>query len=373
MSSFETNTSLVCSRCACQFSSRNKLFQHIKRCATLQKLQSLLLIEKEMQEQQEKVAIMVLGGRLRGRTLASVECFDVAAGKWINAAIPAMNENRGSHAAASIGNEVYVIGGGGFDSNLSACEKYSPDAGWTSVASLCTPRHALGAAVVDGRLFAVGGWINGSVCSDDVEMFDAAGGQWMQLAKMRLPRRLHGITQYNNTHLYVFGGSCNDPYWHTAEVEKFDLRSNSWSPCAALPDVGGNAAATVSAPSGEQLIFIFVFGKRVYCYDPEQDVYVPRAALPVHDWHCFQVIAVGRNIFAMGGAAEGKWSRVAYRYDTASDVWTKMPDMHTPRRRCAIALVPMDSISRLISADSCAFSCIDTAEQGSVALNNTNN
>jgi hypothetical protein len=36
-----------------------------------------------------------------------------------------MLENRGSHAAASIQQTIYVIGGGGLKSNLATCEEYS--------------------------------------------------------------------------------------------------------------------------------------------------------------------------------------------------------------------------------------------------------
>lgn len=61
-------------------------------------------------------------GRLRGRTLKSTEIFSFKSFTWLMA--PSMLENRGSHAAVSLNESIYVIGGGGLKSNLATCEVF---------------------------------------------------------------------------------------------------------------------------------------------------------------------------------------------------------------------------------------------------------
>ena len=48
---------------------------------------------------------------------------------------------------------------------------------WTAVASMGSKRDGVGVGVVDGVLYAVGGW-NGSSNLSSVERYDAAADRW---------------------------------------------------------------------------------------------------------------------------------------------------------------------------------------------------
>ena len=76
---------VVCLHCAAPFDSRNALFKHVARCQALQQQQALpssALEEDEIedflalpQNKDKDVYIYATGGRVRGRTLGSVERF----------------------------------------------------------------------------------------------------------------------------------------------------------------------------------------------------------------------------------------------------------------------------------------------------------
>jgi non-specific serine/threonine protein kinase len=91
------------------------------------------------------------------------------------------------------------------DKNSAALERYTPASDrWQQLPDLPTPRGGLGAAVIEGHLFAVGGERSTGVFGT-VESYDIARKKWSRAASMRTPR--HGITvAAMNRALYVFGG-----------------------------------------------------------------------------------------------------------------------------------------------------------------------
>ena len=357
----------VCSLCSCSFDSRNKLFKHVKVCSTgSQVLRNSHANTSKSTDTGRDTYLYVMGGRLRGRTLRSVERFSFEKQLWEEC--PPMLENRGSHGAASVGGVLYSIGGGGFRSNLSSCEAYEltstkssdsvdseTDGVWKCVAPLECSRHAL--AVVStsngAAVYAVGGWVDGKECSSVVERYNPATNQWTTVAPLNQSRRLHGVASHphanddssssssadallSSDRLYAFGGNCDDPQWHTSTAEVYDPVSNQWSYIAPMPAAGGAAAASVLP-----YVFVFLNGKYVLRYDPVANDYVRLSALPLQEWHCFDVSAVPGTpfVYVLGGVTNGRWCKSLYRYDASNDTWLKMPSMMHARRRCASAIV----------------------------------
>ena len=106
--------------------------------------------------------------------LGIVERFSLKEQRWEQC--QGMLEHRGSHGVVAVGNTLYEIGGGGLLSNLSSNEKLScsidnvvSEQKWTSIASMPTARHALVVISHQRNIFAIGGWIDGKICSSDVE------------------------------------------------------------------------------------------------------------------------------------------------------------------------------------------------------------
>ncbi len=148
--------------------------------------------------------IVVTGGQAGGKLVDTTEVFD---GKhWTSAAsIPTPREHT---AAVSDGHYVYVVGGRALspDKNSAALERYDPNADrWQQLPDMPTARGGLGAAIVGGHLFAVGGETSTRALGA-VESYDIARKAWSSAPRMRTPR--HGIAVAAvGRSLYALGGA----------------------------------------------------------------------------------------------------------------------------------------------------------------------
>lgn len=118
------------------------------------------------------------GGRGQNdkQLVTQTEVFDGES--WTSA--PDMPTPREHLAAASDGVYLYTIGGRALsaDKNLGAFERFDPLSGkWDKLEDMPTPRGSYGAALVDGRIVAVGGEEPTRVLPT-VEMYDISTGKW---------------------------------------------------------------------------------------------------------------------------------------------------------------------------------------------------
>lgn len=166
-------------------------------------------------------AAAVLGARLHvaggwnannaaSASLASQVVFDLAGQTWSNAA--AMATARNAAAAAVLGGRLHVLGGrspgirAGDQQSLAGMEVYDPATDrWSAGAPLPTARGSLAAAVLGGRLYAMGGESTPGTVSNAVERYDPATGTWTALGAM--PYRSHGLGAVAvGDAIYVLGG-----------------------------------------------------------------------------------------------------------------------------------------------------------------------
>ena len=216
--------------------------------------------EEPNAEQLDRTYVYVIGGRERGHTLGFVERFSPSRQVWEKC--PHMIEQRGSHGAASLAGRLYAFSGGGIESNLGTCECMDPCThNWHYVAGMATKRHALAAVSSCDAIYAVGGWEDGRRCSGVVEVYDAAADVWRTRAPMLLPRRLHGLALLGG-HIYAFGGA-SDEQVDIKEAERLCLESDKWESICPLP-----AAACTSAAAVGGYVYVMLWGKSVYRFDP---------------------------------------------------------------------------------------------------------
>ena len=173
--------------------------------------------------------------------------------------------------------KIYTIGGR-HSSNVTLVERYDPASNqWETITSLSVARSGLATAVMDGKLFAIGG-------SDDssVEIYDPTTGQWA--AGTALP-----ATNYNSTALtvndsiWLLGGNANGG---GGQVLRLAPNSNQWT---SLPNM-----ATPRTSSG-----MVLFDKKVW---------------------------------AIGGAANGQYLDSVEVFDLASNSWSSGPSLTVPRQ-----------------------------------------
>jgi len=134
--------------------------------------------------------------------------------------------------SAVVDGKIYVIGGAPFQyGGTTVVEEYNPAADtWTRRADMPTARQGLVAAAVDGIIYAIGGNCGqpiGDVDLSTVEAYDPATDTWTKKADMPTARSLIGAAAcVVDGQIYVSGGSTRIG---------FLLRSGSLPPSSTYP------------------------------------------------------------------------------------------------------------------------------------------
>jgi hypothetical protein len=327
-------------------------------------------------------ALVVLGGRLRGKTLASCEALPLSTSgyskcEWVK--LPNLLEHRGSHAAASPNGSglVFVMGGGGVDGNLDTVECLKCDdteLRWQILPGrLSAPRHAFGSVTCTENnpcgdansvsLFAVGGWKHGQFSCGSVERLSLdypcsslTSNQWQLCAPLLKPRRLHSVVaSADERSIFVFGGFIDERHT-TNSIEQYNIDMNQWSACDALPYGAEYCPLVQVIPDWsreDNSFLIFPFGSdsnsptsfTILRYIPGADnlfasVLIPgddekELQLPLKNWAAFSVASSKKNAkaYLVGGTIDGRWTDRGFELDLQTMTWTELPAMQCARRR----------------------------------------
>ena len=204
---------------------------------------------------------------------------------------------------------------------------------WIANASLPTPRWGLGTGVVNGILYAVGGYNGGALGT--VEAYDPATNSWRARAAMPTPRYGLAVGVVNGI-LYAVGGDTTDAESgfgvSVATVEAYDPTANSWTTKASLRTPRGDLA--IGVVNG---ILYAVGGDgtgTVEAYNPTADSWATRASMPTPRGE-FAIGVVNGILYAVGGDSAG--SVVAY--DPAANSWTTKAPMPASRSALAVGVV----------------------------------
>jgi N-acetylneuraminic acid mutarotase len=181
--------------------------------------------------------------------------YDPAADSW--KALAALPTARLAAVAAAVGGKIYVLGGAGnyksrdgqsLDPNqphrvFDVNEVYDPATNsWASKQVLPTPRSAMFAGVVNGKIYLIGGRVGAAFATvgsatDIVEEYDPATDKWGFL-KDRMPTpRDEGVAVVYNNRIYVAGGESINALNNSVSraFEVYDPASNSWQSLGNMP------------------------------------------------------------------------------------------------------------------------------------------
>jgi len=207
---------------------------------------------------------------------------------------------------------------------------------WTTKASISSPRWQAEPAVLNGVLYVVGGW---NVCTPfaDLESYDPESNTWTQHTPMLTARGAHGVAVLDEK-LYAVGGST-DCGQTIASVEAYEPASNTWSAKAPLPNPRQNHM--VAAAAGK----LYAIGgiSRASAdldlntqYDPQSDKWKERAPMPTARIAAAVVVVHG-IIYVIGGRDNRQPLATVEAYDPTTDSWTSKRSMLTPRDDLAVA------------------------------------
>ncbi len=139
--------------------------------------------------------VHVVGGLRSGTAVAEHHAYDPETDRW--EALASMDEVRDHLGAAVIAGRLYAVGGrdAAIDDHTDTLARYDPTTdAWQDLAPMPTPRGGLAVAAAGGRLYAFGGEGNPDVDSgvfSQAEVYDPTFDTWHSLDDMPTPR--HGL------------------------------------------------------------------------------------------------------------------------------------------------------------------------------------
>src|SRR5215471_18940187 len=150
-------------------------------------------------------------------------------------------------AAAGLNGKLFVIGG--FVEGWTPTDdvhEYDPASDrWQRLAALPTTRGALAAAVLDGKIYAVGGigWRGRNTAAH--EFYDPAANRWTALAPVPMARDHLAVAALNGR-LYAVGGRIDGNYSRNlSSNEAYDPATDRWEQRAPMPTARSGIAAAV--------------------------------------------------------------------------------------------------------------------------------
>ncbi len=182
--------------------------------------------------------VYVLGGYTHSllstwEPVASLYVFDPSTDRWTEG--PPMPTPRGALAAAELNGKIVAVGGYDRRTNVAAVEAFDPSTGrWTSLPPLPTPRDHLAVVSAEGRLYALGGRVNGDYGHNlsVVEVYDSGSNRWDRIEDLPLARS--GITAgVINRVIFVLGGES--PSGTFRENHAYSLETKRWTEQAPMP------------------------------------------------------------------------------------------------------------------------------------------
>lgn len=272
-------------------------------------------------------------------------------GTWAMGA-PAPTE-RTEVAVAAVEGKIYVVGGfnkpslkNALDYAISrSVDVFDPESNtWTTVTPLPEGRHHAGIAVLNGKLYVIGGFAQSLLsvwkAVPTVYQYDSASAVWRELPQMPTARGALGVAVYRDR-LYAIGGYDGDQ--NTTAVEVFDPQSNTWSTAASIPTPRDHLAVVTAGSR------IYAIGGRsdldyrqnmavVEEYDPESDQWQSRAKLPTARSGIAAGVIDG-HIYVLGGESGQGTFATNEMYAPDADKWHDMAPMPTARHGLGAAVV----------------------------------
>jgi N-acetylneuraminic acid mutarotase len=180
----------------------------------------------------------------------AVRIYDPATRAWHDGA--PMPTPRGALAVVVLDGKVHAIGGNAprgrdlpahehgtsrSDRSVGTHEVYDPATdSWTRRAPMPTARNHLGAAVIGGRIHAVGGRVPGDMELTTHEVYDPATDAWAEAPPMPTGRSGIAVVAHGER-LYVFGGETVRLLVRKTfdRAERFDPGTDRWERLPPMP------------------------------------------------------------------------------------------------------------------------------------------
>ena len=256
---------------------------------------------------------------------------------------------------AVVNGKIYAIGGYGAGGYLNVNEEYDPATNtWTTKEPMPIPRASFGIAVVENKIYVIGGVIGYDVDAEGIitcsinQVYDPLTDTWETMEPMPTNRSQLNANVLDGK-VYMIGGRTGGQYTTVALNQVYDPETDTWTTKTSIPyPVVRYASAVVDDKiyiiSGQNEFHSLVNLNFTQIYDPENDVWSQGAQMPVVTTHAAADATTGvfapKRIYVIGG--EGGFVYPLdqnYVYDSQADVWITGTPMPTSRSNPAVAVV----------------------------------
>ncbi len=264
-----------------------------------------------------------------------------------------MHQNRFNLGTAVVNEKIYAIGGQiniQFDVT-GTNEEYDPATNtWTVKAPMPTPRSEFGIAFYQNEIYCIGGAQYDNVTktmtpTGVIEIYDPANDIWKSAADLPVPRA--GIkASLVGDKIYLVDGGLN-------LTQVYDPKTDSWtekSPAPSVPTLtSGWSGASVVVDNKIHLLCALPISNSNQIYDPSTDIW--SVGKPLISGACYAGAGAttGTNapkrIYVLGGSNVIGWimfdypNSVCQSYDPVTENWTVCTSMPSGRFNVAVAVV----------------------------------
>jgi len=183
--------------------------------------------------------------------------------------------------------------------------KATDESSWNTMMPMPTARGSLGVAVVNGKIYAIGG-LSGNLPINNNEQYDPVTNQWTIEAPLPSARSSFALAVYNNK-IYVIGGTGGNGFVGTNEV--YDPLTNTWDTKASMPTSRSDLSASVVNDK------IYLIGGKKYSstnpyfvetnvnevYDPANDSWIADTQIPIAVYG-YASSTINGTIYFVGGS-----------------------------------------------------------------------
>jgi N-acetylneuraminic acid mutarotase len=188
---------------------------------------------------------------------------------------------------------------------------------WTSKAPMHVARSSLRVAVVNGKIYAIGGGAENGVVGTNEE-YDPATDTWALKTPLPTPREYFATAVYQNK-IYCIGGSTSSGVTGINEV--YDPATDTWENKTSMPTARILGPANV-AGGKIYLIGGLPNGTLNEAYNPATDTWTTKAPIPIAAGAASGVF--NNKIYFVGGFFDVDYNAASMTqiYDPITDTWS---------------------------------------------------
>jgi hypothetical protein len=201
---------------------------------------------------------------------------------------------------------------------------------WTSKAPMQQARAGLGVAVVNGKIYAIGGSAENGVVGTNEE-YDPASDTWRFKKSMPIPRYGFAIAVYQNKVYCIGGYTSNESIAGVNEV--YDPATDTWETKTSMPTIRIGLQANVvngkiyligGYPPAYYTSYNFSssFLTLNEVYDPTTDSWTTKTPMPTAATNYASAV-IDNKIYVIGGLLKSEDYTLNEIYDPATDKWRR--------------------------------------------------